>query len=384
LERTKPKILRITTAAVSLRYLLRGQFSFLRESHFEVHTAASAGEDGYCVQESEGATFHPIPLTRSITPLKDLYCIYLIYHLIKREQFDIVHTHTPKAGLIGMIAAKLAGIKIRMHTVAGLPLMESIGVKRILLNQMEQLTSACATNVYPNSFALKEYMVSNKLAIKSKLKVLANGSSNGIDIKYFNTDQHSKDMGLKIKKGLKVPENTLLAIFIGRITKDKGINELIEAIQLLKNTHLLLVGGFEPELDPILLETQKAIENSQLIHYVGFQTDIRPYLSCADYLVFPSYREGFPNVPMQAGAMGLASIVTDINGCNEIIEDNENGLIIPTKNTTALFNAMRAFEEDRDLVERLSKNARPIIVAKFEQSVVWNSLKTEYLTLLRA
>ncbi|MFT7158407.1 MAG: glycosyltransferase involved in cell wall biosynthesis [Parvicella sp.] len=377
----QPKILRITTVPISLKFLLKGQFAFMMSNGFLIHICSADGLEAYELAKSENISFTPIALTRSINPLLDCYAIFILFKLIKREQFDIVHSHTPKAGLIAMIAAKLAGVKIRMHTVAGLPLMEANGGKRIVLNQMERLTSACATKIYPNSFSLMEYMIDHKLCRKSKLKVLANGSSNGIDIEYFNPEQRWKDKGLQLKKDLDIPHNALVAIYIGRITKDKGINELVESLQLLKNTHLLLVGEFEPDLDPILPETKRVIENSQQIHYVGFQKDIRPYLSCADYLVFPSYREGFPNVPLQAGAMGLPSIVTNINGCNEIIVNNENGLIIPAKDSAALHNAMRMFEEDSNLVEKLSKNARSMIVTRFEQSVVWDALKEEYLTL---
>ena len=171
------------------------------------------------------------------------------------------------------------------------------------------------------------------------------------------------------------------------MVKDKGINELIAAFSMLSelknNISLLLVGPFENDLDPLLPETLVNIEKNPDIYSVGYQNDVRPYFATADALVFPSYREGFPNVVMQAGAMGLPSIVTDINGCNEIIIHRVNGLIIPTKNSEALAKAMRLLMEDRSLYQHLQGNARAQITNRYEQQQIWDALLEEYQMLLK-
>ena len=222
-----------------------------------------------------------------------------------------------------MLASKLAGVPIRMHTVAGLPLMESSGMKRSVLNIVEKLTYYCATNVYPNSKGLKEFIIKEKLTSKNKLKILGNGSSNGIDTTHFSPNQVSGIEKRQLRKELNITKNDFVFVFVGRLVSDKGINELVEAFTEMSKTHtnskLLLVGPLETHLDPLLPNTLNEIKNNEAIIYAGFQTDVRPYFATSNALVFPSYREGFPNVVMQAGAMGLPSIVTDINGCNEII-----------------------------------------------------------------
>lgn len=174
-------------------------------------------------------------------------------------------------------------------------------------------------------------------------------------------------------------------IFVGRLVRDKGINELVAAFDRLHaedpDVRLLLVGNFETELDPLLPETLQKIQRHDGIVHTGFMPDVRPYLAISQALVFPTYREGFPNVVMQAGAMGLPSIVTDINGCNEIIEHQANGLIIAVKDETAIFNAMELLASDKNVYISLQKKAREMIVSRFEQSVVWQAILNEYRQL---
>ena len=301
-----------------------------------------------------------------------------------------------------MLAAKLAGVPIRMHTVAGLPLMEATGIKRKILNFVERLTSWSATNVYPNSLALKEFMEEEKLARSSKLKVIGNGSSNGIDTEYFKKleDQSSKLEATSnpqpvtrnpqpvTRNPQPVTRNPkpVTFCFVGRIVKDKGINELLWAFDKLSkgnsSAKLLLVGPEERELDPISDKSLKILENNKQIISVGWQEDVRPFLAISDVFVFPSYREGFPNVVMQAGAMELPSIVTNINGSNEIIEEGVNGLIIPVKDRDSLYLKMRLLLDNPALRKRLAKPARQIIIDRYEQKFVWSELLKEYVSLL--
>jgi glycosyltransferase involved in cell wall biosynthesis len=311
-----------------------------------------------------------------------------LYKIFRQEKPQIVHTHTPKAGIVGMLSAWLAKVPYRLHTVAGLPLLEASGLKRRLLDFVEKITYACATNVYPNSFKLSEIIVQNKyIRNVNKVKVIANGSSNGINTLYFNPECCINAKKETLKDELKITERDFVFLFVGRLVKDKGINELIWAFREVHKKHsdvkLLLVGNFEDEIDPLLPETKNEIYNNLDIIWVGYQRDVRKYFTISDILVFPSYREGFPNVVMQAGAMELPSIVTDINGCNEIIVEGINGIIIPPKDRDNLKDNMELLIENNILRNNLRSNARKMIVSRYEQNIVWNALLKEYQALIR-
>ena len=375
------KLLRITTVPISLKYLIKGQMRFMSTRGFEVLMMSASGEEIEEVIKYEQCKHVELPLTRKITPIQDLKAVLKLYRFLKKEKPTIVHTHTPKAGIVGMLASYLARVPNRLHTVAGLPLLEIKGVKRKVLNLVEKLTYKCATKVYPNSKGLKKIILDNKFTKKDKLKVIANGSSNGIDTSYFNPELYTVDDKKSLKEQLNIKPADFVFIFVGRIVGDKGVNELAAAFEKLskerEDVKLVLVGWSEDELDPLKKKTSAILANNKQIIAVGFQNDVRPYFAIADALVFPSYREGFPNVVLQAGAMNLPCIVTNINGSNEIIEEGKNGMIIPVKNATVLFDAMVKMMTDT----QLKLKAREMITSRFEQKVVWEALFSEYKSL---
>jgi glycosyltransferase involved in cell wall biosynthesis len=376
----KHKLIRITTVSMSLGKLIEGQMKFMASHNFEVIGISSPGELLEKVGKKEGVKVEGIKMSRKITPIQDLKAVLNLYRFLKKEKPFIVHTHTPKAGIVGMLASYLAGVPNRLHTVAGLPLLEVTGVKRKVLNAVEKITYKCATRVYPNSCGLKNIIEDENFTKKEKLKVIGNGSSNGIDTSYFNPALFSEEEGQILRDNLNIQKEEFVFIFVGRMVGDKGINELVAAFDKLstenKKVKLLLVGPLEEELDPLQEKITAIIKNNKQIISVGYQNDVRPYFAIANALAFPSYREGFPNVVMQAGAMGLPSIVTDINGCNEIIEEQKNGMIIPVKRVVPLYNAMVVMIKDKQM--RL--NTRDMITNRFEQKVVWEALLNEYKT----
>ncbi len=380
----KKKIIRVTTIPLSLEKLLGGQMSYMK-TFYNVIAVSSDKEKLEEVGVAEGVDTYYIQLTRKITPIKDLVAVWKMYTFLKKEKPFIIHSHTPKAGLVSMLAAKLAGVPNRLHTVAGLPLLESTGLKRVVLDFVEKLTYMCATKVYPNSNALKNIIIDNKLAKQNKLKVIGYGSSNGINLDYFNPKNFTAEDVLALKKQLGIKSENYVYIFVGRIVKDKGINEVIESFVQVNlenpNTKLVLVGPFEADLDPIKPENFKEIKNNKNIIEIGYVNDVRPYFLIANTLVFPSYREGFPNVVMQAGAMGLPSIVSNINGCNEIIEDKKNGLIIPVKDAVSLTASMKELLLNQDLYLKLKENSRVSIQDRYEQNFIWQEILKEYKQL---
>lgn len=379
--RNKNKLIRITTVPISLEKLLEYQLRFMQQ-YYEVTAISADNENLQRVGEKEGVRVFNVELTRQITPIKDLKALWRLYKFLKREKPLIVHTHTPKAGTIGMLAAKLAGVTNRLHTIAGLPLLEAKGNKRKLLNLVEKITYACASRIYPNSTELKKIIIKEGFCAPEKLKVIGNGSSNGINTVHFDASLFSNGEKDKLKGELGIVDNDFVFIFIGRMVGDKGVNELVQAFHKnyngINTVKLLLLGALEPDLDPLSTDTMVTLSTSINIVSVGYKNDIRPYLAISNALVFPSYREGFPNVVMQAGAMGLPAIVSDINGCNEIIVDGENGIIIPVKNVEAICVAMNKLVSDESFRSRLLTNAREMIVSRYEQKIVWNAILAEY------
>ena len=379
----KQKIFRITTVPLSFKVLLKGQLNFM-SNYFEVKAITS----GPCkeiieISDYEKVDVIKINMTRKITPVKDFIAIIKMMRVFIKEKPSIVHTHTPKAGMIGMIAAKLTGVPIRLHTIAGLPLMETKGLKRLILITVEKLIYSCCTKVYPNSYGLLEY-IKSYISTSSKFKVIANGSSNGIDTEYFSPSTIPDNDQIQLKISLNIKESDFVYLFVGRIVNDKGINELVKSFQLIndKNSKLLIVGPYEDELDPLLPQTYNEIQVNPNIINVGFQKDVRPYYSISNVLVFPSYREGFPNVVMQAGSMKLPCIVSDINGCNEIIIKNNNGIIISPKSEIELKNAMILIKNNSNLRETLKGNARKMIITRYDKNVFQQALLEEYYRLL--
>lgn len=389
----KLKLIRVTTTPISMNILLRNQLRFLSE-YFNVIGVSSRDEKHFEeINKREGVILKEVNLTRRFSPFLDFIALCKLILLFIKEKPQIVHSHTPKAGLISMIAAWVVGIPIRVHTLAGLPLLESKGLNRFLFRISEKITGFCAHRVYPNSYGLKDIVIKMKLYKLEKLKVIGNGSSNGIDLEYYSwTSVISPEVIREsLRKEMDILDSDIVYCFIGRIVKDKGIKELVNAFKRLSDiinissnnrVFLLMVGPIENVKNHIGEELVNIILTHKYIKYVGRHDDIRPYFLVSDIFVFPSYREGFPNVVMQAGAMGLSCIVTDINGCNEIIVDRLNGLIIPPKDTEALFKSMQLLMDNYELRSFLSANARKMIADRFDQQDFWAALLEEYNTLI--
>jgi glycosyltransferase involved in cell wall biosynthesis len=372
----------MTTVPISLDKLLTGQLKYMSEHDFDVYMISSWDEKISLLEKRERSKFIAVNMSRAISPLKDITSLFKLIVLFKKLKPQIVHTHTPKAGFLGMLASWIVRVPVRLHTVAGLPLMEAKGFKRIVLNRVEWLTYRCAVKVYPNSKNLRDFIIKSRFCKPEKLNVIGNGSSNGIDINYFNMNAEIQEMAENLKRAFGINEENFVFIFVGRLVKDKGIGELVQAFSELNKIYphlrLLLVGPMEPELDPLTDACLSLIDNNNNIITAGFQNDVRPYLAISHALAFPSYREGFPNVPMQAGCFNLPSIVTDINGCNEIIQEKVNGLIVPVKDTESLRNAMELIITDRALYLQIKNNARRLVVENYDQKKMWELILSDY------
>lgn len=369
-----------------MNVLMKNQLKFINQ-YFEVIGITTPDDIYYDeIKEREGIKLRPAKLSRSITPFKDLISLWQIYRILRNEKPVILHTQTPKAGTIGMIAGFLCGVPYRFHDVVGLPLLERKGFTRLVLNLVEKITYKCATKIYPNSHKLKEIILKNNFCRKDKIKVIGNGSSNGIDTKFFSTEIMEKDHVYKniFRKENSIEENDFVFCFVGRIVKEKGIRELVGAFVKLydedgyKNIKLIVVGPSRKNDDPIDDSTDLMIRQHPGIRYVGLKKDIRPYLFISDIFVFPSYREGFPNVVLEAGAMNLPQIVSDINGCNEAIINGYNGIIVPPRNSTKLYQAMKYCLENPDDVTRMASISRQQVVQNYDQQMFHAKILDEY------
>ncbi len=349
------------------------------EQGFEVLAVSADGPEVKSLKQ-EGIPHQVVPMTRVISPFRDLVALVRLIRVIRRFKPDIVHTHTPKAGLLGMLAAWLCRVPVRLHTVAGLPVMEKRGLVRRLLMLTEKVTYACATKVYPNSKGLMTF-IRNSIHTRTPLKIIGNGSSNGIDTRFFSPSPELRQQASSLRRHHDIPDEAFVFSFIGRIVRDKGVNELVEAFNNLSmrmNAYLVLTGPFEDALDPISDRSRRIIAENKRIVTPGYVNDVRPVLLASDVFILPSYREGFPNVVMQACCMGIPCIVSDINGCNEIVQHNETGLVIKPKDVSSLQSAMELLATRPDLRDVFAERSRTFVAENFDQDLVWGELLREY------
>lgn len=376
----KKKLIRTSTVAISLDILLKGQLSFLND-HYEVVAVSGADAHLETVAVREGVRVVSVPMSRSIAPIKDLASLVRLYFLFKKEQPHIVHSITPKAGLLSMIAAYFAGVPVRMHTFTGLIFPYKKGFMQTLLLFMDKVLCRFATHIFPEGEGVKNDLKRYKVTTKP-LHILANGNVNGIDTAYFDSSQVSETEKITLRQELQLTAGDFVFVFVGRLVADKGVNELVAAFSEFSQTNtrckLLLIGPLESELDPLTVSTLHTISSNPAIISVGFQADIRSYLSISNVFVFPSYREGFPNVVLQAGAMGLPCIVTDISGNNEIIQHGVNGIVIPVQDAASLMEQMKELLQDASLTSTLAQAARENIVSKYQQQTVWEAVLEAY------
>lgn len=381
----KAKLFRISTVPMSLNLLLRGQLKFLNQ-YFEVTAISGEGDELSNVERREGVKIHSVEMHRPISIKQDWISLWQLYRYFKKEKPDIIHSITPKAGLLSMVAGKLAGVPIRIHTFTGLIFPHRQGYLRTILLVMDKILCMCATHIYPEGIGVRNDLIKGKITNKP-LKVIANGNINGVDLEYFDKTKVTPEEKQNLKNSLGIKDEDFIYVFVGRIVIDKGIRELVEAFDKINkadaNIKLILVGPRENEDNPEKKLIFEIIKENKNIIEVGYQENVRAYYSLGNVFVMPSYREGFPNTVLEAGAMSLPCIVTNINGSNEIIENNKNGIIVPPKNEKELEIAMLRLLNDQNLLINLQENARKIINDRFNKNIVWKALLEEYQLIMK-
>ena len=376
----KNKIIRATTVPLSLDVFCNGMLKELSEK-YEVVALSSPGPEFPAIEEREGVRTIKVPMERRMSIVKDIKALIKMIGVFRKEKPTMVHSMTPKAGLLCMMAGKLTGVPVRVHTFTGLVWPTEKGLKRQILMMTDRLTCACATHIIPEGEGVKSDLIAGKITNKP-LKVLGYGNVKGIDLSHYMITEELK------AKSEKLRSDKFTFLFVGRIVKDKGVEELCRAFEKLsksENVRLILVGPNEGNLDPISDEAWEIIKNNPMIEYVGPQwgDDLLVYYAASDCFVFPSYREGFPNTVIEAGAMNLPCIVTDINGSREIIVDGENGMIVPPRDAEALYRAMKTMLTTDDKRNNMARKARKLIADRYEQSFVRKCLYDFYDEVLR-
>ena len=385
---SRVKLIRLTTVAGSLGGMFKGQLRFLN-SAYEVVGVASGKKVLDEISAREGIRTEHVEMRREIAPWQDLKSLFALTRLFLRERPYIVHANTPKGSLLAMWAAWMTRVPNRIYTVTGLRFETTTGKFRLLLKTMERLTCFFATKVIPEGDGVKATLLRERITHKPMSKIL-NGNINGIDLEFFKCTPEICARAKEIRHELGATEDSFVFSFAGRIVRDKGVNELVRAFSRLQkelagtaDVKLLLLGDFEDALDPIADDARAEIfrENSG-IFAPGFQSDLRPYYAATDAFVLPSYREGFPNVVLQAGAMSVPCIVSDISGCNEIIREGENGTIIPPRDADALYCAMKRFYDERKTtLPAMAARSRDLIASRYEQHAVWDATLEMYRNL---
>lgn len=379
------KLIRITTVPISLKLLLSGQMKFMGEKGMEVLMVSSDGREVAQVLKNEGVRHEVIPFTRQITPIQDMKCLWQLYQLFKREQPDIVHTHTPKAGILGMLAAKLAGVKVRIHTLAGIPYMVAEGGKKGLLEKVEKYTYQYATEVWPNSFGLKKFVLKENLCQEEKLHIIGKGSSNGVDLEKFNRNALKENHLVAATMRILPGENDFVILSVGRLVKDKGIEELVSAFtnsKIENKSKLVLLGSFEQDLNPLSPETIQTISDHPGIVQIDWSDHVAHYMALADVLVHPSHREGFPNVLLEAGAMQLPVICSGIIGNTDIISQQKTGLIFPVKDAAVLKEALEFAFVKRDKMAQMAMSLYQEVTLNYSRPIIHQEIYDRYSQLL--
>ena len=379
LYKLTPKIIRAFTISWSLDFVWGMLPEMMKQ--YEVVLLSSPGPEMDYTEKEFGVRGICVPMDRRISLKHDFISLWRLIRAFRKERPAMVHSMTPKAGLLCMIAAWLTRVPVRVHTFTGLVFPTATGLKRKILMLTDAITCACATHVIPEGKGVMMDLQNNGIT-KKPMKVLGYGNVKGIDLTYYSRRPEVMELAQKLKK-----DRVFTFVFVGRIARDKGINELCKAMSMLSGfapVRLVLVGPNEDDLDPISQEAKDLMANNPAIEYVGekYGEELLAYYAAADCFVLPSYREGFPNTVLEAGAMGLPCIVTDINGSREIIVEGENGVIVPPRNADALFQAMLGMVRNKPNRDYMAGKARTMIESRFEQSFVQKCLMDFYDEIL--
>jgi glycosyltransferase involved in cell wall biosynthesis len=369
----KPKMLIITTIPLTLIFF-KGQISYLK-SEYDIELVSSSGEYLEQISKVEKVKSHVVEINREIKIIKDLKSLFNLIFLFKKIKPNIIHSNTPKASLLTMIAGYITNVPVRIYYVHGFKFHAFSGFRRFYLVMFEKITCYFATNVIAVSQGVKDELVNINIQ-KDKVGMIHNGSINGIDLSYYSSNNSEIQC---LKKEFNILETDFVYGFVGRLVRDKGISELLTAFLKINETQtnvkLLIVGMFDNDDSNFTNEVNTIISNNKNIIFAGFQKDVRPFYKMMNALVFPSYREGFGMAVLESSAMNVPVISSDIIGCNEIIKNYETGVLVPVKSVSEIYKAMMLIKTDNFFYNKLKNNCRDFVSSRYDQKIVWQETK---------
>ena len=385
-EQSKPLLVHVATVARSFYYASQlGQIRYMKDHGFRVMVAANPDEVLHRFSREAEVNALGVGMKRAISPLCDLLSIWSIYWKLRKLKPQIVHSHTPKGGLVGMIGAFLAGVRIRVYHVHGLPHLTARGVSRKLLMYAERVSCSLAHRVYFVSPSIREIALESGLCSQRKARMLCNGSINGVDAKLrFNPENYNR---AEILREMRIPAEAQVIGFVGRIVNDKGVRELMQAWNNLRdenrNLYLLIAGPMEDK-DAIPADVRAKILGDERVRYLGEVDDTAPLYKAMDVLAFPTYREGFPLVPMEASAMEVPVVATEIPGCVDAVVGSVTGVFVPVGNAAALKIAVEAYLRDPILRQKHGENGRKRALSQFNPNDIWEAQRAEYVDMMKS
>jgi glycosyltransferase involved in cell wall biosynthesis len=373
IKHRRPRLMYAVTHPVSARLLLAGQLAQMKSWGFDVSVVASPGADLEVVREREGVDIVPVPMMREIAPLRDARALAEMTLAMRRLRPDIVNASTPKAGLLASMAAAALRVPIRIYLLRGLRLETETGARRTALRATEQISARCAHEVIAVSPSLRDAFVAERLASPGKVRVLGPGSSNGIDTTRFARTPEIQAEASNVRRRLGIGDDAFVLGFIGRLAKDKGIGDLLDAFDAVRQTtpsaRLMLVSAdlADETSDPAAVARIPRTPGVVLVPRVD---DVRPYLAAMEVLAFPSLREGFPNVVIEASALEVPVVGYDVTGVRDAVVDGESGVLVQPGDTAALSVALARYLDDRELCRAHGRAGRTRAL-EFERSAVW-------------
>jgi glycosyltransferase involved in cell wall biosynthesis len=383
-EIKRHKICIITTVSISIKAFYKGQLEALKQAGFEV-AVICANDEELNKQLPENVKYFPVPFSRVISPISDIGTVLKLIRIFRKERFDIVQYSTPKASLLGSIAAFLAKVPVRIYILWGLYYTGQTGLKHKLFKFFEKIICSISTNIIPIAHEMVEFALSEGLGQRKKYEVMLNGSACGVDLELFDPEKW-KNFRSKIRDDFNIPENAIVIGAVARLTGDKGINELVQAFDVLSNEiprmYLLLVGEQE-EKDRLSLESECTFCNNPRVRLTGWQDNTLPFYAAMDIFCLPTYREGFGEVNLEAQAMGLPVVSTDVIGPRESIENGKTGFLVPSRSAEAVREALLKLVSDKSLRTQMGAKGRERVIEKFDRKAMIATVVRHRLSLLK-
>ena len=380
------RIARVSTVPFFVATQLKHQIELLSGSGALVTVVTSKGPELASLETLSGVACLTIDIPRPISPWRDLLALIRLFLFFRRREIDIAHSTTPKAGLLTAVAGFFAGVPIRLHTFTGQPWKSMRGAKRILARASDRAIGKLNTRCYADSESQRQFLVSQEVIDANHLSVIGAGSLAGVDMERFNPERFSTQDRDKVRRSLSIPASATVLLFVGRITVDKGVHELLGAFRQLKmagnGAHLVFVGHFDSDSGVEGGVARHDIECIPDTHIVGYSERPEEYMSIADILCLPSYREGFGTVVIEAAAMGVPTVGTDIYGLSDAVVNGETGILVPPHNAALLEQALSALLDDEKRRTQMGYAARQRAKEMFDADNVNAKLIEEYLQLL--